>query len=151
MNGTEMRGWRRAGVAANYIGLAVAATVFAIGEYTAWNPVLAVALAASLLTLVATFWLLYVRTGLWTLTHARTEKLDERELQLAHESFRSSYSIFAAISLSLMLLMTVGVRFSFLALTPRGHYSFGLMAMIVLNYLLNVLPASILAWGRPAE
>ena len=150
MSGTKSTAARRAGVAANYTSLAIAGVVFATGEYGTWNPTLAIILAASLLLVGATFFLAYVRTGLWTLTHAKTSQLDERELQLTHESFRSSYLIFTVVSLSLVLLMTIGVRFSLFALTHRGHYSFGLMVMFCLNYMVNVLPASILAWSERA-
>jgi hypothetical protein len=31
-------------------------------------------------------------------------------------------------------------------LTHQGHYSFGLMILMFLNYVLSVLPASIIAW-----
>lgn len=52
----------------------------------------------------------------------------------------------AAVSLVLVTAMTLSVRFSLFTLTHRGHYSFGLMALILLNYLVHVLPASIIAW-----
>jgi len=65
---------------------------------------------------------------------------------LTHESFRHSYFVFSLISLAFIAFMVLTVRFSFFTLTHRGHYSSGLAIIVCLNYLVNVLPASIIAW-----
>ena len=54
--------------------------------------------------------------------------------------------IFTGFSLSLIAFMVLSVRFSFITLTHRGHYSFGLIVLILLQYLVHTLPASIIAW-----
>ncbi|MBN1939292.1 MAG: hypothetical protein JW843_06890, partial [Candidatus Aminicenantes bacterium] len=92
------------------------------------------------------FYYLHVRSGLWRLTHGKTEVLDEREVQLTREAFRRSYSVLTMTTLCLVFFIFLTVRFSFLTLTHRGDYSLGLIVTMALNYLFNTLPASLIAW-----
>lgn len=137
---------RRRGVVINYFSLAGLAAVFCVAEYRYWNGYF---IASSLLLLIAgiaSLYSTYIRTGLWRLSHISAGNLDERELGLMHEAFRHSFAAISAISLLAVAFITLSVRFSFLTLTHRGHYSFGLAMMVLLNYLVHILPASIIAW-----
>jgi hypothetical protein len=137
---------RRFGVIANYAGAILFATIFCFGEYTHWNVPLALVAILAVFALVTSSYLTLIRTGLWRLTHTSVEKLDEREIQVTHTSLRHSYVIFTGFSLALIAFMVLSVRFSFITLTHRGHYSFGLVVLILLQFLIHTLPASIIAW-----
>ncbi len=91
---------------------------------------------------------IHIRTKLWRLAHSNIENLDEREIQVTHNSLRHSYSIVSIISLIVIAFITLSVPFSFFTLTHRGHYSFGLIVLIMLNYVTHKLPASIIAWSE---
>jgi hypothetical protein len=133
-------------VVVNYLSLVTFVCVFCIAEYGSWNVLYVTGSVLTFLLLVLTFFWLHVRTGLWKLTHSKTEDLDEREIQVTHESYRNSYAILTVLTLCLVFFMVLTVRFSFFTLTHRGHYSFGLIAVMSLNYLFNTLPASLIAW-----
>jgi hypothetical protein len=137
---------RRFGVIVNYSGAVLFAMIFCLGEYTHWSVPLALVAILTVFSLAISSYLTLIRTGLWRLTHTSAEKLDEREIQVTHTSLRHSYMIFTGFSLALIAFMVLSVRFSFVTLTHRGHYSFGLIVLILLQYLVHTLPASIIAW-----
>jgi hypothetical protein len=83
------------------------------------------------------------------LTRSKAQQLDEREINVVYDSYRRAYRIFTVVSVGLVAVITFSVRFSFFTLTHRGHYSFGLLVILLLNYLINTLPASIVAWKEP--
>lgn len=137
---------RRSGVIVNYASAIFLAATFCLGEYTYWTgPLVLVALLA-LATVASSCYVTLIRTELWRLSHTRFDKLDEREAQVTHMSLRHSYTIFTGLCLTLIAFMVLSVRFSVFTLTWRGHYSFGLATLIFLQYLVQTLPASILAW-----
>jgi hypothetical protein len=137
---------RRIWVVLNYASVLVFIVLVLLGEYTRWVVALSVASALLFVLIVVSFVFLFIRTGLWKLTHAKTENLDEREIQITHQSIRHSYTIFSLISLVILFFIFLSVRYSFFTLTPEGHFSFGLMMLIFLNYLVNTLPAAVIAW-----
>ena len=148
MNRVISRSTRRIGVTVNYASLAMFTILFLIGEYGYWSTALMFAASISAIVLITSFLHLHIRTRLWHLVHANTEELDEREVQVSHDSFRRSYTIFSIVSLIVIIFITLSVRFSFFTLTHRGHYSFGLIMLLALNYLIHTLPASIIAWSE---
>jgi hypothetical protein len=133
-------------VSVNAAAAAAYTVLFLRGEYGGWSPGLAAGASGFFLLLAASFYALFMRTRLWKLTHTRSEDLDEREIQLTHRAFRISYTLFAVISTGLLVLLFVTVRYSFLTLTFRGHYSLGLILLFLVNYLINTLPAAVIAW-----
>jgi len=140
---------RRFWVVFNYSSVSVFIVLVLLGEYTSWNVALSVAAILSFILIVVSFVFLYIRTDLWRLTHTKTENLDEREIQITHQSLRLSYTIFSLISLVILFFIVLSVRYSFFTLTPRGHYSFGLIILMLLNYLVSTLPAAVIAWTEP--
>jgi len=60
-----------------------------------------------LLTLLISFILSFMRTGLWKFTHKPIKDLDERELELASKSLRTAYSLFAILVLCILLVIAV--------------------------------------------
>jgi hypothetical protein len=137
---------RRFGVIVNYSSAILFAMVFCFGEYAHWSAPLALVAVLAVFSVAISSYLTLIRAGLWRLTHTSVEKLDEREIQVTHTSLRHSYTIFTGFSLALIAFMVLSVRFSFITLTHRGHYSFGLIVLILLQYLVHTLPASIIAW-----
>jgi hypothetical protein len=140
---------RRIWVVLNYASVLVFIVLVLLGEYTRWVVALSVAAPLLFVLIVVSFVFLFIRTGLWKLTHAKTENLDEREIQITHQSIRHSYTIFSLISLVILFFIFLSVRYSFITLTPEGHFSFGLMMLTFLNYLVNTLPAAVIAWTEP--
>ena len=140
---------RRVWVVLNYVCVVVFIVLFLLGEYMRWDTALAITTILSFIFIVISFVFLYIRTGLWKLTHTKAENLDEREIQISHQSLRQSYTIFSLISLVILFFIVLSVRYSFFTLTPRGHYSFGLIILMLLNYLVSTLPAAVLAWTEP--
>ncbi len=140
---------RRFLVVFNYSGVSAFIVLFLLGEYTRWNAALTITAILSFILVVISFIFLFVWTGLWRLAHTKTENLDEREIQITHQSLRHSYTLFSLISLIILFFIVLSVRFSFFTLTPRGHYSFGLIILMLLNYLVSTLPAAVIAWTEP--
>jgi hypothetical protein len=130
----------------HYSAAILFSVIFCIGEYGQWNVPLGVVAGLALSSLAISFYWTLIRTGLLRLTRASAKKLDEREIQITHRSLRHSYAIFSVFSLALIGCMVISVRFSWFNLTHRGHYSFGLIVLIFLQYLVQTLPASIIAW-----
>jgi hypothetical protein len=60
----------------------------------------------SLLIVLATFFLLFVRAGLWRLTHTGMNSPHEREIEITHQALRYSYSGFSIICL--VIIFTKG-------------------------------------------
>jgi hypothetical protein len=94
----------------------------------------------SLALVVLTFYPLHWRTGLWRLTHARAESLDERQLQLTHQALSVAYSWFTIISLVIMMTFAVGYR-----LLPQFNLALSVPLAGSLIYLAHTLPGSVLA------
>lgn len=136
---------RRWGVVLNYASLAVFLACLHIVKSTGFRPIPAGAGTAALALLALSFVRVHWKTGLWRMTHSRTEELDERQSQIAHEALRISYSGFTVIALSTLLLLSL-LREDF-PLFDRVSL-IGLTA--VLLYLAHTLPGSVLAW-REAE
>ena len=139
MNGAESQTQRRGYVALNLASLATLELI-----YFGWiaggvhNPVAVGLVAVCLIGLVLSFLQVIWRTGLWRLTHAKAENLDERQIMVTREALRYSYGIFAPCSLLLMFAAAVAADF--------GWRIFDVMLPAGLLYFAHILPAVILAW-----
>lgn len=128
---------RRIAVIVNYGCILMILVFFGIGKYEGWSaPLVAGAIAAAIVAVVS-FILLHMGTRLWKLVHTKVDKLDEREVQITHESLRNSYAIFTVISL--LVLMCI-------ALLAGRDDSFLMFIFASLLYLAHTLPSSIIAW-----
>ncbi len=131
---------RRLGVLVNYAAIAVAVALFYKGKYYGWTTPIFTGLAACAAVVVVGFVWLHMKTHMWNFTHARMEKLDERELQLILQSLRHSYAIFSVVCILLVLS---------LSLLGGRHDSMLMLICVSLVYLAHTLPSSVLAWtGR---
>jgi hypothetical protein len=95
------------------------------------------------LAVVASFIGAHLRTKLWHLTHSSFENLDEREQQAVHGAVSLSYSIFAVLCLSILMVTEL--------MKDQASFRFDLplMPMIAaLIYAAHTLPSSILAWTQ---
>ncbi len=127
---------RRLVVIVNYGCAGLFLMLFALGTYNGWNPLLLIALVATLITMLASFVRLHLRTRLWWLVHTRAEHLDERQVQITLDSLRISYAIFSVIVLCILL---------YLGVTSTGD-SMLILVFAVMLYLAHTLPSSVLAW-----
>ena len=133
---------RRALVVFNYACLAAMNALF----YVAWSRpdighgVDAAGLAA-LLAVAATFVPLHWRTGLWRLTHAAGDALDERQLEITHAALRVAYAWFTVVCLLIVLTHAVVYR-----LVPGLDFAISVPLAVSLIYLAHTLPGAVLAW-----
>ncbi len=84
---------------------------------------------------VITFYMAYWQTGLWRLSHIKTEKLDEREIKLVSDSLRISYSVFT--------ILTILIIYAF-AVIEKGPIDVVIAAGLL--YFAHILPSAILGW-----
>ncbi|NOY21917.1 MAG: hypothetical protein GXO70_00190 [Acidobacteria bacterium] len=96
---------------------------------------------ATLCIVFITFFPLHRQTGLWKLTHASMDTLDERELQITHTALRYAYAWFTIICLVIVLAHAILFRLV-------GNPGFAITVPLAgsLIYLAHTLPGAILAW-----
>jgi hypothetical protein len=139
MNGAESRTLRRGYVVLNLTSLIILELIYhwcVAGRVH--NPVAVGLIVVCLIGLVLSFLHVIWRTGLWKLTHAKVENLDERQVMVTREALRYSYVIFVPCSLLLMFAAVVATDF--------GWRIFDVVLPAGLLYLSHILPAIILAW-----
>ncbi|MCP4704926.1 MAG: hypothetical protein GY865_09975 [candidate division Zixibacteria bacterium] len=121
----------------NYICLILLIALFYFGKYHGWSLPIFAGLGILLITNLATFRILHLNTKLWKQVHAKTEQLDERQMQRTLESVKLSYIIFTILSLLVIFMIS---------LMAGKHDSMIMLIYISLLYLAHTLPSSILAW-----
>ena len=128
---------RRTGVLINYFALIMALVFFELTKYGIgfphWAGFTLVGLFLSILIL--SFIRVYIKSGLWRLTHKKTVNLDEREIQVVTHAIRISYSIFVIIVILLVYLFAI-----------LGLGTIDVVIAASLLYLAHIIPTSILAW-----
>ncbi len=128
-------------VAVNYTSLLLMNLAF---YYASINdpPHLVDALGILFLVVTAlTFIPLHRRSGIWKLTHAKQEDLDEREIKLTHHAFSESYSWFTVVCLLIILAQSFISRMN---VCPK--YSITIPLAVSLIYFAHTLPGSVIAW-----
>lgn len=133
------RASRRLQVLLNYFCIFAFIVFFAIGKLNGWSNPILIVMGFIVVVGLFSFITLYIKTRIWKLIHTKVEKLDEREIQLTHESLRYSYSIFTVVSLIVLLIF---------ALTIRDYDSLLMIIFIGFLYLAHTLPAAIIAWKQ---
>jgi len=132
---------RRTGVAINYASLLILLVLFYIAGNNGLKTIPLVAGAVLAGAIIISFINVHMKTGLWKFVHTKIDKLDEREIQVTHESLRSAYSVFCVICLFLFLVGELIREYH----TGLSGVSF--MPIVgALIYLAHTLPASIIAW-----
>ncbi|MBN2054353.1 hypothetical protein JW905_05490 [bacterium] len=134
---------RRTLVVANYSLLGVINLCFYLVTGREMTHVVdAVGLSALALVGVS-FYLIHIPSGLWRLTHARSDRLDERELQVTHGVLSRSYTWFTVLSLTIMLSHSL-----LLELVPGFPIIQTVPLVGSMVYLAHTLPGSFLAWSE---
>ena len=121
----------------NYAFIILFLVCFYLGQKQDWSNIITVAVIVSILAVLVTFIMLHIKTGLWKLVHSGVNKLDERQIQITHESLRHSYGIFSVICLAVLLVY---------ALLSGEWDSMMILIFASLLYLAHTLPSSIIAW-----
>jgi len=117
-----------------------------MGEYGYWNALLVLGVLIFAAGSVGAFYMSIVLPGIWKLCRSKSENMDEREKGVVLDSIRASYNIFGIVSILLIFGTVLSVRYNILALTHRGHFSLGLALVMYLDFLIAVLPASVISW-----
>jgi len=128
---------RRLAVVVNYGAILLFLACFYLAGSIGWNVPVAASVVTAILVALITFFSLHVRTKLWKLVHTKVEQLDERELQVTHESLRYAYGIFTVVSLLVLLVIALS--------TPQWD-SLLILIFASLLYLAHTLPSSVIAW-----
>jgi hypothetical protein len=127
---------RRLLVVVNYLSLSVVVFFVHVGRAQGWDiGLVAAGILPSAGVLVATFVGVFWRTGLWRLSHASFDSIDERQAQVMYESLRRSYTVFAVLCLVVLYVNAVA---------ERGHIP--ILVAAGLLYLAHTLPAAVVAW-----
>jgi len=125
---------RKFGLIVNDSALLLLLILYYIGDFTRFTPAVVTLMALSLLLTVVTFSWVHVKTGLWKLTHAQNDTLDEREIMVSRSAIQSAYAIFTVVSLVFLLLEAVF----------GGIVNAVLVAALI--YYAHTLPSTIIAW-----
>ncbi|HPQ40149.1 MAG TPA: hypothetical protein PLV45_07215 [bacterium] len=131
----------------NYTALLLMNVCFyLVTEYSIDHHVFDVIGLGSIIITIITFVPVHIRTGFWKQVHSDAESLDERQLQVTHQSVAQSYAWFTVICLIIILADALMARFTsgfrFIITVPLGGS---------LIYLAHSLPSSILAWTETIE
>jgi len=94
-----------------------------------------------LIVTAVTFRPLFWKTGIWKLTHARQNLLDEREIKVTQSALSESYGWFAVVCLLIMLAQAAVSR---LNICPKYTITAPLVASLI--YLSHTLPGAFIAW-----
>jgi len=142
MRGENSRAQRKIAVVVNYLCLVVMNVCFYfVWGYKDMTHAVDVIGIGALIIVVVTFIMAHWQTGLWRLTHAKADVLDERQLQVTHNALSRSYGVFAVISLMIMMTHAVVYR-----LVPGLNFALSVPLVVSLLYLAHTLPGSFLAW-----
>ncbi len=137
------RNKRRILVSINYLSLLIMEICYYFALINKDLPLFIDVLGIVLILFTAfTFILVYKRTGIWKLTHSRTDDLDEREIQLTHMALSRSYGWFSIICLAIMFIHAL-----IYSLVPQWNFIITVPLVSGLIYLAHTLPGSIIAWG----
>ncbi|MFC2100825.1 hypothetical protein ACFLRZ_03245 [Bacteroidota bacterium] len=126
--------WTRLGVILAFLSLISIVLIFEYSKMNGWTNVFTMIELALLILLVISFYLSFIKTGLWKFTHKPIKKLDEREIALISKSLRYGYAIFSVAVLCLLL---------FLALSSTTVSIVMATSLILFAHL---IPASIISW-----
>lgn len=129
---------RQLGVVVNYASLLFFLVLYYAGFIGSWSIAIITGVFVFLGVACASFVLVHISTGLWSLAHASTERLDERQIQITHGALGRSYALFSVICLFVMLFNAVTGY--------RGHYMFDAVLPVSLLYFAHTLPSSVIAW-----
>ncbi|NQV01245.1 MAG: hypothetical protein HQ542_01250 [Bacteroidia bacterium] len=126
--------WIRLGVILTFFSLLSIVLVFEYSTINGWTNVFKVTELALIMLLVVSFFLSFIKTGLWKFTHKSLKKMDEREIALLSKSLRYGYAIFSVAVLGLLL---------FLALSTN---KVSIVMAVSLILFAHLVPASIIGW-----
>jgi len=129
---------RRVLVAANYVAVISVLVFFHIGETRGWEPVVASVTIIGFLIALISFVFVHLKTHLWQMSHAKPDKLDEREFQVIHGALGHSYSIFVIVCIITLYVLTLA--------EIKGAGTLGVLLPGSLLYLAHSLPSAVLAW-----
>ena len=132
---------RRIGVIINYLSILLLLVLIYVADNSGLTTPIIIIGAAALVAVVISFIFVFAKTHLWSLVHRKVDELDERQVQITHESLRYSYGAFSVICLLIILVSELIRQWS----SSAEHLS--LMPILgALIYLAHTLPASVLAW-----
>ncbi|MFC2132975.1 hypothetical protein ACFLTH_00040 [Bacteroidota bacterium] len=135
---------RRIFVAINYFCLFGFQIFFVWGENSNWPVHLVVITITFLVLLVLSFIPAYIGSGVWIFSKTHDKNLDERQMQIRNHVLRNSYAIYGILTVIVIAyLKETSEPSSIFGAAPDG-VPFAIYTGIL--YIVNILPASLLAW-----
>lgn len=125
----------RAWISLNYASLILALAFFYAGKHMGWTRMIVVPGVVSVVLWMGTVYPAWFRTRLWKMTHASSDQLDEREVQVVLGALKRSYSLYTVLSLIVFYAVAV--------FAWRTNY---ILAAGALLYLAHTLPAAVVGW-----
>jgi len=142
MDQSQNKGKLRSVVVVNYLCLVIMnLCFFYVTAYEVMTHMAAMLGILVFILVVFTSVRVHMNSGLWKLTHAQAEMLDERELQVTHRAIHHAYGWFSIICLAIMLVH------AFLVQMGSNMEALNTIPLVTsLIYFAHTLPGSILAW-----
>lgn len=125
---------RKAGMTLCILSLTSGVILFETSSKESWNTLFTGIEIMLGLIFIFTFIWTYLQSGIWSFTHKKIEKLDEREITLNDNALRTAYAIFSILVLALL------VFYSTQEIIP------GIVSSVALILIAHILPASIIVW-----
>ncbi|MBI9038342.1 MAG: hypothetical protein JEY97_09435 [Bacteroidales bacterium] len=135
MNKSISRKKRRMIIIINYLSLLILLAIYYSGKHFDWPILLIVGEIISIIILISSFYIAFIRTKLWNFVHKSENQLDERQITVNLKALKYSYSIFVIVSLL--------VIYAF-AIAEEGPLD--VLIAFCLLYFAHTLPAAICAW-----
>ena len=124
------------GIVLSFLSLIGIVLVFEYCSAQGWTTFLKAVELAIIVLFFVSFYLSFIKTGLWRFTHKSLARLDERELIIINRSLRYGYAFYSIFVLSLLLLI---------ALLNLNISIVLAVAMIIFSHL---VPASIIGYSE---
>jgi hypothetical protein len=124
----------RLGIILTLLSLLDIAIIFEYCQLNEWSLALTIAELGFIAIFLISFFLTFIRTGLWAFTHRSLKKLDEREIAMVSRALRHAYAIFSIVVLSYLLIISV------------SESSVSIVMTVSLIIFAHLIPASIIGW-----
>lgn len=125
---------RRIGVVINFLCLILNVLLYEFVRLESFPQKYLFVRLAIIIIIFITHFTFFGKTGLWKFTHKSTKLLDEREIELSNRALRFSYSMFAVLLLSFLLILN------------QLNISINIVEIISFLYLAHILPAYFISW-----
>jgi len=124
-------------IVSNLICLVLLIIFFYLGKFKDWPLIITIAEISFIVLFIVSLYYGFIKTKFWSLVHAKSNNLDEREVSVVLTGLKYSYSIFTIIVITIIYISTL-----------LNMHFFNIMFAGGLLYLAHILPAAIVGWNE---